>query len=146
MPAGQGNRRGQLIPCRHPADTDGRAAARGFDEHRQPEPLSILEFHRVLTRSQHDVVADRQALGDEQLLGELLVHARRAGQHTRADVRHPGKLEQALDGAVLAVRTVQNGEHDVDRGEHLAALAEGQQLATANRVGRQVPVRCPIPR
>ena len=71
-------------------------------------------------RPQHDVVADRQALGGEQLLGELLVHARRAGQHTRADVRHAGQLEQALDGAVLAVRAVQHREHHVDRGQQLA--------------------------
>jgi hypothetical protein len=83
------------------------------------------------------VVADRKAPGDEQLLGEFFVHACGAGQYTRADVWHPGQLEQALDGAVLAVRSVQDGEHDVDRGEHLAALTEGQQLAAAHRVGRK---------
>ena len=33
----------------------------------------------------------------------------RAGQHTGADVGHPGEFEQALDGAVLAVRAVQDG-------------------------------------
>ena len=70
-------------------------------------------------RPQHHLVTDRQPLGGEQLLGELLVHARRAGQHARADVRHAGELEQALDGAVLAVRAVQDGEHDVDGGQHL---------------------------
>ena len=75
----------------------------------------------LLTGPQHDVVADRQALGGQQLLGELLVHARRAGQHTRAHVRHAGEFEQALDGAVLAVRAVQHREHHVDGGQQLPA-------------------------
>src|SRR6202008_980544 len=85
------------------------------------------------------------ATGDQQLLGELLVHARGAGQHTRADVWHAGELEQTLDGAVLAVRSVQNGENDVDRGEHPAALTDGEQLAAAARVRgqRQLGTRFP---
>ena len=92
-----------------------------------------------LLRPQHHMVADRQAVGDQQLLGELLVHARRAGQHARPDVRHAGQFEQPLDGAVLAVGPVQHREDHVDGGQQLAgrALPERQQLTAATGVGRQ---------
>ena len=42
-----------------------------------------------------------------------------------ADVRDPGQLEQPLQGAVLAVRTVQEREDDVD----LSELAGGPRRA-----------------
>ena len=81
---------------------------------------------------------DRQALGGEQLLGELLVHARRAGQHARPDVGHAGQLQQALDRAVLAVGAVQHREDDVDAREHLARAAGLQhEQAAARRVAGQ---------
>ena len=38
-------------------------------------------------------------------------------EHARADVRHARELEQALHGAVLAERAVQDREDDVDIGE-----------------------------
>ena len=132
------DRRWQLIPCRDPADADRRATARGLDEHRQSEAFAVLELHRVLLWPQHDLIADRQALGGEQLLGELLVHARRTRQHTGTDVRHPGQLEQPLNGAVLAIRTVQYGKDDVHRGEQLPRpLSQGEQFPFAARVGWQ---------
>ena len=42
-----------------------------------------------------------------------LVHPGRRGQDTRADVGDVGHLEEALDGAVLAVGPVEDGEIDV---------------------------------
>ena len=87
---------------------------------------------------QHHVVAHRQAVGGEQLLGELLVHARRAGQHARADVGHARELQQALDRAVLAVGAVEHGEDDVDAREHLpGAVAVQHEQAAAGGVAGQ---------
>ena len=41
----------------------------------------------------------------------------RGGEHAGADVADAGHLEQALDGAVLAPRAVQQREDDVDLAE-----------------------------
>ena len=57
------------------------------------------------------------ALVAHHLLEDVLVHAERGGEDTRADVRDPGELQQALHGAVLAMRAVQQDEHDVERAE-----------------------------
>ena len=70
----------------------------------------------------HHVRPDRQAPGREDQLHVLLVHADRAGQHARADVRHPGHLQQSLDRAVLAVRAVQHRQHHVDLAEQVRDL------------------------
>ena len=89
-------------------------------------------------RPQHHLIPDRQALRREQLLGELLVHARGAGEHPGADVGHACELEQPLNGAVLAVRAVQDGEDDVDGGQQLTGtLVERYQLSAAPRIGGQ---------
>ena len=49
----------------------------------------------------------------EDLLHGRLVHAGGAPQHPAADVGDAGELEHTLYGAVLAVRTVQDGEDHV---------------------------------
>jgi hypothetical protein len=72
----------------------------------------------------------RQPGGRQQLLGELLVHRRRAGEDARAHVRDAAHLQQALDGAVLAVRAVQHREDDVhlgQRGGHAGGRLEDGQ-------------------
>ena len=61
-------------------------------------------------------------LAREDQLHVLLVHADRAGQHARPDVRDAGHLQQALDGAVLAVRAVQHRQHHVDLAEQVRYL------------------------
>ena len=47
----------------------------------------------------------------QDLLGGQLVHGQRRAQHAAPDVRHVGQLEQALQGAVLAERAMDEGEH-----------------------------------
>ena len=82
--------------------------------------------------------ADRKPFGGKQLLGELLVHPRGAGKHTGADVGDAGEFEQSLDRAVLAVRTVQDGEHHVDGRQDLTGTGgKCHQLAAAPRIRRQ---------
>ena len=56
----------------------------------------------------------------------MLVHAGRGGEHAAPHVRHAHHFEQTLDGAVLAVRPVQHGEHRVhmaERGQRTVILA-----------------------
>ena len=65
----------------------------------------------------------------EDHLHEVLVHARRGGEHAGADVADVRELEQSLDRAVLAERPVQQREHDVDLAQavrHLARLLDGE--------------------
>ena len=59
----------------------------------------------------------------------MLVHHDRGREHARADVGDVEHLEHALDGAVLAVGTVQQREDDVDLAEgarRLARLVDGE--------------------
>jgi hypothetical protein len=62
----------------------------------------------------------RRAAGDvqpavlEQALRHHLVHGQRGGQHPRAHVGDPQDLEQSLQRAILAPRSVQGDEGDVD--------------------------------
>ena len=61
--------------------------------------------------------------------------ADRGADHARADVREVGQLEQALHGAVLAVGTVEQREHDVD--VERARRAGGATLAVDRRTRRR---------
>jgi hypothetical protein len=72
------------------------------------------ELAEVATISKHDMARRRQTRGSEQSLRRDLVHRDRGAEHARADVRQVGQLEQPLHGAVLAVRSVQQRQHDVD--------------------------------
>ena len=64
---------------------------------------------------EHDPIrADRQAARREHELHQRLVHADCRREHAGADVGHVRELEQSLNRAVLAVRSVQNREDDVE--------------------------------
>ncbi len=76
-----------------------------------------------LAGADHLVGADGQPEGGEDPLHVLLVLADGRGEHARADVGDAGELQQALEGAVLAVRAVQHGEDDVDLAEGLGHRA-----------------------
>ena len=62
-------------------------------------------------------------------LHDRLVHADRRGEHAGADVGQVGQLEQPLDGAVLAVRAVQDREDDVERRVRGAPPREREECA-----------------
>ena len=67
----------------------------------------------------------------EHVLGQRLVHAQRRRQHAGADVGHAGQLEQALHGAVLAHRPVEQRQHD-----DLLAGAGGRTAGSGSISGR----------
>jgi hypothetical protein len=50
----------------------------------------------------------------EDQFHQRLVHAECGRRHARADVGYVGELEQTLNGAVFAVRTVQDRKDHVD--------------------------------
>ena len=62
------------------------------------------------------VAGQGQVVLGQYLLGGQLVHRQRRAQHPRAHIGHVGHLEQALDGAVLSQRAVQQREHDHGSG------------------------------
>ena len=128
----------------------------GFTKHGQPELAldRVGERGAVLAVAQHEVVRLRQAARGERALHHHLVHADRGADDPGAHVRQVGQLEQPLDGAVLAVRTVQQREHDVDaeaaapgmrhRAAELVELRPGRPRARrAARPGRARSARAP---
>ena len=127
------------------ADPDRRAHVGRLHEHRVAElglqpataASSISCSYRVTWR------ACGMPAAREHVLGLRLVHGQRRGQHAAAHVGHAGQLEQALDGAVLAQRSVQEGEHDdllvVGAGQCLGRVRGrapgGQRLGERSRTG-----------
>ena len=114
----------------HLRDPDRRAEAGRLHEHRVAE--RVLE--RV-ARPERDVPGHRDPAVAEHRLEEVLVHAERRRSHAGADVGNAGELEQALHGAVLAERAVEDGQHDVDRAERRRRAAVG-----TGSVSRPTPV------
>ena len=91
----------------------------GLAKHGIPELALDAIQHAVeaaldLATRDTEKVNDRQTHAAPQRLVDDFVHAERRTEHTRTDIRHARQLEQALDGAVLAVGAVQDGEHKVE--------------------------------
>src|SRR4051812_31355121 len=129
MAARECDRRPELGLVVHLRDADGRAEARRLDEYRIPEGVldRVTLANRVMT-------CDRDAAVAHHLLEQVLVHRERRARDARADVRDAGELEEALHGAVLAERAVEDGQHDVDgpeRGESTAFRGNRQGLGGA---------------
>ena len=90
-------------------------------------------------------------VGREHLLGHGLVHAQRRAEHAAADVGHAGQLEQALHGAVLAQRAVQQREarrpaRPVGRASAPAGSTAGRRSTAARRAARRDRPPGPRPR
>jgi hypothetical protein len=68
----------------------------------------------------------------------VLVHPDRGGENSGADVAHARHLQQALDGAVLTPRPVQQREDDVDLAELVrhGGRVVHHQLAAAPLTGK----------
>ena len=134
---------GELRPVGDLGDADARPGPGGLHEDREPQPFARrlvqdvgVRAHRAGGVAEHHVIALRQTGRREQLLGELLVHGRRAGEHPGPHVGQTGHLQQALDRPVLAVGAVQDGEDDVDLGQGRADRRRGIEdgEAAARRV------------
>ena len=114
VPASKRHRRLQLRFVVGLRDPDRRAQPRGLDEDGVAERVLDL-----VAEAQSRVARDRNPAVAQHGLEEVLVHAERGGRDAGADVGHARELQQALDGAVLAERAVQDGQHDVDGAERL---------------------------
>ena len=115
------DRRAQLGGVLGLRDADARSEVRRLHEHREAEPVDDRLQHARARRAASRASARPRSrrcgrpLRREHQLHRRLVHADRRREHAGADVRHVGELEQPLHRAVLAVRTVQHREHDVER-------------------------------
>ena len=70
-------------------------------------------------------------------LGQGLVHGHRRRCHTAAHIGDARQLQQALDRTVLAVFSMEHGEHHIDPLPHHAVPLKGQQaLIPDGRDGR----------
>ena len=90
-------------------DPDRGAEPSRLDEHGVAE--RVLDLVAV---AQRDVARHRDPMVAEHRLEQVLVHAEGRCCNSGADVGDAGQLEQALDGAVLAERPVQDWDHHVD--------------------------------
>ncbi len=129
-----GQRQGERRLVVRGTGADGRAQRRRLDEQARAETFAQPGVARG------GVAATMQAIGhhgqaglQQQALGHLLVHRRRAREHARADVGHAAGLEQPLQAAVLAERAMQGGQRDVDARQLAGDVRRlaGHQLAAA---------------
>jgi hypothetical protein len=127
-PAGRGDGVVEVGPVGDLGDAVRRAGPRGLHEDGQAEPLLVV-LTELGAGAQNRVRPDGDALGDGELLGELLVHRGGRREDVGAHVGQAGHLEQSLDGAVLPVRPVEHREDHVDagqRGDAVDRLADDQ--------------------
>ena len=73
-----------------------------------------------------DVLWHREAVLAEDHLLKRLVHSQGAGGHARAHIRHPRQLQEPLQGAVLAVGAVDEGEDRVQAAQGAQGLGAVQ--------------------
>ena len=116
---------------------DARALARGLHHHREGERQRVDAGQRRAPRRRRPGTAAWGCRGEEDLLGEDLLHPHRGGQHARAGVGDEHRLEQSLDAAVLAVAAVQRDEGHVD------ALVPEQPRRRRPSARRSPPRRSP---
>ncbi len=130
------------VPCLR--DPHARTEIHRLHEHGKPQATDDPAEDRTwvtppVALENHLVVDDRQPAGCENQLHGPLVHTDGRGQDPRTHIRHIGKLEQSLDGAVLAERSVQHGKDNVKRQTgHRGVSAVDRQERVATRVSDQM--------
>ena len=132
---------GQVLGAVDLADTQGGAGAGGLDEQGVGQGGARLkDGGRVVVPcagGDHHVRGGGDARGVQEHLGDLLVHAGGTGQHPAAHVGQAHHLQQALDGAVLPVGAVQQGQDDVDGPQQVrAGGGDGAQRPAARAHGQ----------
>ena len=100
-------------------DADARSQVCWFDEHRIAERLlqvgrDVVALALPVVPENRSVGANRESRGCENDFHDHLIHADGGRQHAGADIRHVGKLQQTLNRAVFAVRSVQDREDHVE--------------------------------
>ena len=117
------------------ADAHGGAGAGGLDEHGIGKLVLQGDDHAVQVMLQvgaaHQVPGSLGDLGVvNHQLGQGLVHGHGGSGDVGTDIGNAGQLQQALDGAVLAVFAVHHGEDHIDAlPDHTVVLEAEQALA-----------------
>ena len=128
----------QSLPISSLGNTNRRAGARGFDEHRIAKAVFQQlqnSFHMVAQfTAAHKLPC---SLRDTRLichqLGQGLVHSHSGGGHMGANIRNARKLQQTLHSAVLTILTVENREHHIDPLPDDTVTLKAQQALTPDR-------------
>ena len=121
------------LGIRDPRDPDARSEPRGLHPQRLRHRRRVLAPARLADLAELDL---GQVPEGEQALADELVHRHRRGEHARSGVGDVERLEQSLDGAVLAERAVQHGEGDV-AAEQPSGGAQLDLLARRRASGRR---------
>ena len=127
---------GELARVVNLRDADRRAEPRRLHEHRVVE--GVL---RLVAVAERDVPRDRDPAVSEHGLEQVLVHAQRGGGDAGADVGDARELEEALHGAVLAERAVEDREHDVDLAERRGRRGVGDDRERLDARAAEAPAR-----
>ena len=130
----------EILARRGAADADRGAAVGGLHEAGVADgPLEVDEGPTrgalgaqlgEIAVAQQDVARLRHAVGGEQPAHQRLVHAHRAPRDAGADVGGGAQLQQALQGAVLAVAPMHDREDDVHAGKVGGSLAAFERPAS----------------
>src|SRR4028118_1717638 len=111
-------------------DADAGAEVSRLDEARVAQGVFDLPhpclriFPPLLAGEAYPLDLGEPVVGEDLFHGDL-VHPDGAAEDPAADVGHAGQLEHALDGPVLAVGPVQDGEDDVHGAEARRKLLPG---------------------
>src|SRR5438874_2705992 len=108
----------QFATTVHLGNSHRRAEVSGFDKHgiRQlafNQALDALGFALPVVSQDGHVFDDGKTSSKEQLLHYVFIHACGRPQHSGANIRDVCKLQQPLDGAILAESSVQHGKDEV---------------------------------
>ena len=140
---------GQLVGGVHLGDAEGGPGPHGLHEQ------GIAQLLRRLGHlGQDGAPAEQAAPGHphprqgRQLVGPVLVHAQCAGQGPAAHDGHVHQLQQALDGAVLPVLAVEDGERRVKSLAPAGPIQPQQPPVPpvqGQGAGHTVRLRLPVP-
>ncbi len=105
----------KIATVRHAGHTDGGALAQGLDHHTLAEHIQNFPLGggQIGAGAHDEVVGHRQARAAEHGLCQALVHGHGAAVNAAANVGQVENLQEALNGAIFAGRSVQSGKHHI---------------------------------
>ena len=128
----------ELVAVVGDVDADGGAEVGGLDDEREAQFVLALVHDAVALAAPaaavepHALDHGEAAALEQQLHGDL-VHAHGGAHHAGRGVGHVEQFQHALQGAVLAVETVENG-HDHVQHRHTLRRRAAKELFLLRQV------------